>query len=131
MMSLEFVKNKKKFSLNEKRLIAEKAVELRTELKKNAPKPFWSDVKRKWVYPSTQVGFKALTVRSMFSDMADALSDSKDFKNAIKLVERSLSSMEAGDFDKDGNSGSNRYFNKSFIFSPFSLFKEAAMLTFK
>ena len=85
-MSFEFLKNKKKFSLDQKRAIGDKAIELRTELKKNGPKPYYHDTKLKWIYPSTQVGFKALTVRRMFPDMADAHSNSSDFKNAIKLV---------------------------------------------
>ena len=88
----------------QKRAIGDKAIEPRTELKKNGPQPYYHDTKL-WIYPSTQVCF----VRRMFTDMADAHSDSKDFKNAIKLVERCLILIESGSFDKYGNSLKKRY----------------------
>ena len=63
---MEYKKNKKKFSLAFKKEVALKAVSNKRKLEESKPADVWNAKKRKWAKPSSQIGYKALTVREIF-----------------------------------------------------------------
>ena len=71
---MENKKNKKKFSLAFKKEVALKAVSNKRKLEESKPADVWNAKKRKWTKPSSQIGYKALTVRGIFVDMKDEVS---------------------------------------------------------
>ena len=85
---MEYKKNKKKFSLAFKKEVALKAVSNKRKLEESKPADVWNAKKRKWTKPSSQIGYKALTVREIFVDMKDEVSTSSDYKSCIKFVGR-------------------------------------------
>lgn len=107
---MEYKSNKKKkWSLSTKEKIAKAAIANQKKIKANPAAKRWCDKKRKWVRPSTQIGYKAMTVRELFVDMAEEHSNTQAFKNACKLVCRSVNLLKAGAFQKEGNTGNNRF----------------------
>ena len=78
---MEYKKNKKKFSLAFKKEVALKAVSNKRKLEESKPADVWNAKKRKWTKPSSQIGYKALTVREIFVDMKDEVSTSSDYKS--------------------------------------------------
>ena len=71
---MEYKKNKKKFSLAFKKEVALKAVSNKRKLEESKPADVWNAKKRKWTKPSSQIGYKALTVREIFVDIKDEVS---------------------------------------------------------
>ena len=102
---MEYKKNIKRFSLTEKKAIAELALANKKKVEEEQcnMKPYYNEKKKKWVKPQTQVGYKAKTVREYFVDLETEPNDSQDFKNAVKLVDRCVALLEANEFEKEGN----------------------------
>ena len=71
---MEYKKDKKRFSLAFKEEVALKAVSNKRKLEESKPADVWNAKKRKWTKPSSQIGYKALTVREIFVDMKDEVS---------------------------------------------------------
>ena len=106
---MEYKKCKKKFTLSKKQSVAKAAIENRKKIADNPASKKWDDKKRKWTNPHSQIGFKAMTVRELFSDIKDEPNDSKDFKNALKFVDRCVKLHEDGEFVKEGNVSTSKY----------------------
>ena len=68
---MKYKKSKKKFSLAFKEEVALKAVSNKRKLEESKPANVWDAKRRKWIKPSSQIGYKALTVREIFADMKD------------------------------------------------------------
>ena len=51
-------------------------------------KPYYSDKRKKWIDPKSQVGHLGVTICEMFSDMTSEANDSKDFKCCYKFLHR-------------------------------------------
>ena len=99
-------KNNKKFPLAVKKKVGEAAV---ANKRKQAEKPVdvWNAKKRKCTKTSGQIGYKAKTVREMFSDMKEEKHDSPDFKNCFKFVGRCEELLVTGKFKIEGNDVGN------------------------
>lgn len=106
---MEYKKNKKKFSLSFKKLVAEKAVSNKRKLEQDKPKSVWNEKKRRWTQPNTQVGYKARTVREVFTDMTNEKNDTEDFKSCLKFVGRCEELLKNGKFDIEGNSSQSKF----------------------
>ena len=106
---MEYKKNKKKFSLAFKKEVALKAVSNKRKLEESKPADVWNAKKRKWTKPSSQIGYKALTVREIFVDMKDEVSTSSDYKSCIKFVRRCEELLTTRQCDIEGNDVSNKF----------------------
>lgn len=95
---MEYKKNKKKFPLAFKRKVGKVR-----KLEQEKPKDVYNEKKRKWTKPSSQIGYKAKTVREMFPDMKDEKSDTADYKSCVKFVGR------CEEFDIEGNDVANKF----------------------
>ena len=87
---MEHKKCKKKFSLAFKKTLGGKVVANKQKLKVEKPADTWNQKKRKWTKLPSQMGYKALTVHEIFSDIKDVANESPDFKSCVKFVGRSL-----------------------------------------
>ena len=106
---MEYKKNKKKFSLAFKKEVALKAVSNKRKLEESKPADVWNAKKRKWTKPSSQIGYKALTVCEIFVDVKDEVSTSSDYKSCIKFVGGSEELFTTKKFDIEGNEVSNKF----------------------
>ena len=66
---MEYKKNKKKFPLAFKKKVEEVAVANKWKLEAEKPADVWNAKERKQTKPSSQIGYKAMTARKLFSDM--------------------------------------------------------------
>ena len=107
-MSAEYKKNKKSFDLQFKKKVGEIARANKRKLEAEKKPDEWNEKRKKWVKPSSQVGYKALTVREVFIDMKNEPSDSNEYKNCIKFVERCEVLLNEGKFDIEGNDAKKR-----------------------
>ena len=73
---MEYMKNHKKFLLTFKKEVAMEAVANKWKLVEEKPDDVWNPKKRRWTKPASQVGYKALTVWEMFTDMKDEVNES-------------------------------------------------------
>ena len=105
---MEYKKNKKKFSLAFKE-VALKAVSNKRKLEESKPADVWNAKKRKWTKPSSQIGYKALTVCEIFVDVKDEVSTSSDYKSCIKFVGGCEELFTTKKFDIEGNEVSNKF----------------------
>lgn len=111
---MEYNKNKKKFTLQQKVKVATEAFNRKRKFEedKRDPtknKPYYNEKRKKWVNPMDNQGFIGPTVRTMFSDMKNEPESSKEFKNCYKFVQRCLLLKENGEFDKDGNTSKKHF----------------------
>ena len=106
---MEYKKNKKKFALAFKKEIALKAVSNKRKLEENKPADVWNAKKNKWTKPGSQIGYKSLTVREMFSDMKGEVCGSSDFKSCIKFVGICEDLLTTGKFNIEGNDVNNTF----------------------
>ena len=106
---MEYKKNKKKFSLAFKKEVALKAVSNKRKLEESKPADVWNAKKRKWTKPSSQIGYKALTVCEIFVDVKDEVSTSSDYKSCIKFVGGCEELFTTKKFDIEGNEVSNKF----------------------
>ena len=106
---MEFKKNKKKFSLAFKKKVGEAAVANKRKLEEEKPANVWNAKKRKWTKPNTQIGYKAMTCREMFSDMQEEKNDTPDFRSCIKFVGRCEELLITGKFEIEGNDVGNKF----------------------
>ena len=63
--------------------VREAAVANKQKLEAKKPADVWNAKKRKWTKPSSQIGYKEMTVRTLFSDMKEEKRDSPDFKSCV------------------------------------------------
>ena len=70
---------------------------------------FGMQKKRKWTKPSTQIGYKAMTARELFSDMKEEKRDSLDFKRCVQFVRRYEEPLVTGKFEIAGNAVGNKF----------------------
>ena len=73
---MEYMKNHKNFLLTLKKEVGIEAVANKRKLEEEKPDDVWNPKKWRWTKPASQVGYKALTVREMFTDMKDEVSES-------------------------------------------------------
>ena len=71
-------KKNKKFTLTFKKEVALKAVSNKRKLEESKPADVWNAKNRKWTKPSSQIGYKALTVHEIFAELKDEVSTSSD-----------------------------------------------------
>ena len=98
----EYKKNKKKFDLQFKKKVALKACANKRNLEGEKASDEWNERRKKWVKPSSQVGYKAMTVRDLFEDMKTEPSNAKDVKSWVKFVGRCETLLEEVKFDIEG-----------------------------
>ena len=92
---MEYRKKKRKFTLNEQKIIDEqlRAKKAKYEADKKDPKinkAVWNEKKRRWVHPFTPTGYIKPFVCSYFADMKTENSYSKEFRSATKFVKSIL-----------------------------------------
>ena len=86
-----------------------KAVANKQKLEEEKPDGVWNPKKRKWTKPASQIGYKALTVRNMFTDTKDEVSKTSDFKSCVKIFGCCENLLEAGQFDVGGNDVAGKF----------------------
>eukprot|EP00794_Sanderia_malayensis_P015578 gene15578-17152_t len=72
------------------------------KLEEEKPADVWNAKKRKWTKPSSQIRYKAMTAREMFSDM-------KEDKSCVKFVGRCEELLVTGKFEIEGNDVGNKF----------------------
>ena len=103
---MEYLKNKKKFSLHDKKKVALIALERKRKYEqdlKDPKKHVWNEKRKRWVNPISQTGYIGPTVRECFSDLREVANDSADFLNACKFVNQCVDLEKKGKFDIEGN----------------------------
>ena len=88
---MQYTGKKRKFSLAEQKNITDelKAKKAKYEEDKNnlkVNKSVWSENKRKWLNPFTQIGHINPFVCQYFVDLTNGKSDSKEFRSAARFV---------------------------------------------
>ena len=106
---MEYNTNIKKCSLAFKKEVALTAVSNKRKLEESKPADVWNAKKRKWTKPSSQIGYKALTVCEIFVDVKDEVSTSSDYKSCIKFVGGCEELFTTKKFDIEGNEVSNKF----------------------
>ena len=96
---MEFKNNSKRFNQVQRVAIAEQTLEIKEEVERNKPKSYYCEKKRRWIRPSSQVGFKAEAVRAIFSDMKDEPNGTREWNLAVKLIDRCLEQKASGALD--------------------------------
>ena len=106
---MEHKKNKKKFSLVFKKKVGEADVANKRKLEAEKPADVWNAKKRKWTKPSSQIGYKEMTVRKLFSDMKEEKCDSPDFKSCVQFFRRCEELLVTGKSEIKGNAVGNKF----------------------
>ena len=93
---MEHKVGRKKLTVQQRREIGVKGLAFYEEEIKDPTKykPYYSDKRKKWIDPKSQVGYLGVTIRNMFSDMANEANDSKDSKCCYKLVSSCIEKAE-------------------------------------
>ena len=99
---MESRKNKKKFPLAFKKKVEEAAVAIKRELKAEKPADVWNAKKRKWTKWSSQIGYKLMIARELFSEVKEETCDSPDFKSCVQFVRRCYKLLVTGKFKIEG-----------------------------
>ena len=78
-------------------------------MEESKPADVWNAKKRQWTKPSSQIGYKTLTVHEIFVDMKDEVSTSSDYKSCIKFVGGCEELFTTKQFDIERNEVSNKF----------------------
>ena len=90
---MEYKKDKKRFSLAFKEEVALKALSNKRKLEESKPADLWNAKKRKWTKPSSQIGYKAVTVREIFKYLKISLVLTHGFHFALESFTKKFHKM--------------------------------------
>ena len=90
---------------------AKKAVANKRKLEEEKPYNAWNLKNRKCTKPASQIGYNALTVREIFTEMKDEVNKSSNFKSCVKFIGRCEKLVETGQFDIEGNDVVSKHFS--------------------
>ena len=91
--------------------VPKKAVANKRKLEEEKPYDAWNLKNRKWTKPASQIGYNALTVREIFTEMKDEVNKSSNFKSCVKFIGRCEKLLETGQFDIEGNDVVGKHFS--------------------
>ena len=77
--------------------------------KKTRTRKVYNGKKRKWTKPSSQIEYKAKTVREMFPDIKDEKLDTPNYKSCVKFIGRCEELLILEKFYIEGNDVANKY----------------------
>ena len=89
--------------------MGEAAVANKRKLDGEKPADVWNAKKRKWTEPSSQIGYKAITARELFSDMKEEKCGGPDFRSCVELVRKCEELLVTGKFEIEGNAVGNKF----------------------